>query len=328
MGTEESLFTILTYRHPDLINYYEIENNGLLGTFFENVKNDKLVPKTKGLNINISNDLDISKVGLYVLTFNSPNQFETLIKSMLEYDSDFITKTKKFLLDNSTDLSTTPRYVELCEEYGFERISVGENLGITRGRVFIAEHFDTTDLSTYFFYEDDMSFYPKEGEVCRNGFNRYVPNLFQKSLEIIKKENFDFLKLNFSEFYGSNDIQFAWYNTPQSFRETHWPEKPKLPVQGLDPNAPNTIFKNIKSHKGLPYAIGQTYLCNWPILLTKEGNYKCYLETKFASPFEQTLMSYAFQETIKGNINPGILLITPTEHHRFHHYAAELRKEC
>lgn len=328
MGTEESLFTILTYRHPDLINYYEIENNGLLGTFFENVKNDKLEIKNKGLNSNISNDLDTSKVGLYVITFNSPDQFETLVKSMLEYDSDFITKTKKFLLDNSTDLSTTPRYIELCEEYGFERISTGENLGITRGRVYIAEHFDTTDLSSYFFYEDDMSFYLKKGEVCRNGFNRYVPNLYQKSLEILKKENFDFLKLNFSEFYGSNDIQFAWYNTPQSFRETNWPEKPKLPVQGLDPNAPNTVFKNIKSHKGLPYASGEIYLCNWPILLSRKGNYKCYLETKFQSPFEQTLMSYAYQETIKGKINPGILLLTPTEHHRFHHYEANLRKEC
>jgi hypothetical protein len=328
MGTEESLFTILTYKHPDLINYYEIENNGLLGTFFENVKNDKLEVKNKGLIVNVPNNLDISKVGLYVITFNSPEQFETLVKSMLDYDSDFITKTKKFLLDNSTDVSTTPRYIELCEEYGFERISVGENLGITRGRVFIAEHFDTTDLSSYFFYEDDMNFYPKKGEVCSNGFNRYVPNLYQKSLEILKKENFDFLKLNFTEFYGSNDVQFSWYNTPQSFRETNWPEKPKLPVQGLDPNAPNTVFKNIKSHKGLPYASGEIYLCNWPILLSRKGNHKCYLETKFQSPFEQTLMSYAYQETIKGKINPGILLLTPTEHHRFHHYSPELRKEC
>jgi hypothetical protein len=328
MGTEESLFTILTYRHPDLINYYEIDNNGLLGTFFENVKNNKLEVKNKGLIVNVPNNLDISKVGLYVITFNSPEQFETLVKSMLDYDSDFITKTKKFLLDNSTDVSTTPRYIELCEEYGFERISVGENLGITRGRVFIAEHFDTTDLSSYFFYEDDMNFYPKKGEVCSNGFNRYVPNLYQKSLEILKKENFDFLKLNFTEFYGSNDVQFSWYNTPQSFRETNWPEKPKLPVQGLDPNAPNTVFKNIKSHKGLPYASGEIYLCNWPILLSRKGNHKCYLETKFQSPFEQTLMSYAYQETIKGKINPGILLLTPTEHHRFHHYSPELRKEC
>jgi hypothetical protein len=327
MGTEESIFTIMTYKHSDLINYFEIDGNGLMGKFFEDLKNNNLKVKSES-KISIENTLDTNKVGLYVITFNSPNQFETLIKSMLEYDKDFILKTTKFLLDNSTDESTTPRYKELCEEYGFERIGTGENLGITRGRVYISEHFDTTDLSCYYFYEDDMEFYSKKGEVCRNGFNRYVPNLYQKSLEILKKENFDFLKLNFTEFYGSNDVQWSWYNTPQSFRETNWPEKPKLPVQGLDPNAPNTVFKNIKSHKGLPYALGDVYLCNWPILLTKEGNYKCYLETKFQSPFEQTLMSYAYQETISGKINPGILLLTPTEHHRFHHYAAELRKEC
>ena len=39
-----------------------------------------------------------SDVGLYVITFNSPKQLETLIESMLEYDPSFITKTKKFLL--------------------------------------------------------------------------------------------------------------------------------------------------------------------------------------------------------------------------------------
>jgi hypothetical protein len=27
-------------------------------------------------------------------------------------------------------------------------------------------------------------------------------------------------------------------------------------------------------------------------------------------------------------LNPGILLMTPTEHNRFEHYDASLRKEC
>ena len=26
---------------------------------------------------------------------------------------------------------------------------------------------------------------------------------------------------------------------------------------------------------------GEIYLSNWPILMTKEGNYKCYIKTKF-----------------------------------------------
>ena len=147
-------------------------------------------------------------------------------------------------------------------------------------------------------------------------------------LQIIWNENFDFLKLNFSEFFGDNSTQWSWYNVPQNFREQHWPNNKKLPKIGLDPNAPRTQFKEIKSHKGVPYASGEIYLCNWPIILTKKGSYKCYLETKYASPFEQTLMSHNYQETIKGNLNPGILLMSPTEHNRFEHYDASLRKEC
>jgi hypothetical protein len=326
MGTEESLFTIMTYKYPNLITYSEIEGNGLMGKFFEDLKNMTVEVKSEVPKDVVVNNLDTSKVGLYVITFNSPNQFETLIKSMLEYDSDFITKPTKFLLDNSTDLSTTPRYIELCEKYGFEHIKK-DNIGIMGGRIFVAEHFNETDLDFYWFYEDDMNLYPKKGEVCRNGFPRYVDNLYKKSLEIIEKEKFDFLKVSFSEFYGSNDVQFSWYNVPQDFRQSHWPNNPKLPAQGLDPNAPRTKFKNIKIHKGLPYVNGEIYISNWPIVLNKDGNYKCYLETKWQFSYEQTTMSYVYQETIKGNINPGLLLLSPIEHDRVHHYDGSLRKE-
>ena len=325
MGTEESLFTILLYRHPYLINYFEINSDGLLFKFFEDVKNDNLIVKNKSKNpIKNYN----GGVGLYVITFNSPNQFETLVESMLSYDRNFIDKTEKFLLDNSTDLSTTPRYKELCERYGFEHIKKN-NLGITRGRVFVAEHFNKQeDLSLYYFFEDDFLFYTGKDITCKNGFIRKIDNLYQKSLEIIKKENFDFLKLNFTEFYGSHNKQWAWYNVSQEFREKNWPEKPTLPKHGLDPNSPNLKFKHIQSHEGLPYISGEIYLSNWPILMTKEGNYNCYIKTKFDWPHEQTLMSNCYQETIKGNIKPGLLLATPTEHHRFEFYEPSLRKEC
>jgi O-methyltransferase len=326
MGTEESLFTIMTHKYPNLITYSEIEGNGLMGKFFEDLKNDVVDVKSESSKLTVINNLDTSNVGLYVIAFNSPKQFEVLIQSMLDYDKNFIEKPRKFLLDNSTDLSTTPRYIELCEQYGFEHIKK-DNIGIVGGRVFVAEHFNETDLDCYFWFEDDMAFYPKKGEVCRNGFNRFVDNLYDKSLEILKKENFDFLKLNYSEFFGDNSTQWSWYNVPQSFREVHWPDNKKLPVQGLDPNAPATKFTSIKSYKGLSYVTGEVYLCNWPIVLTREGNYKCYLETQWAHPFEQTLMSYCFQETVKGNINPGLLLLTPTEHNRFDHYDGNLRKE-
>ncbi len=325
MGTEESVFSIMVYKYPELIDYFEINYDGLFGTFFENVKNDNLTIKTE--QVIRKKNVDLNKIGLYVITFNSPKQLRTLIQSMMDYDKEFITLTKKYLLDNSTDLTTTDEYLEICKEYNFEHIKK-DNIGITGGRQFIAEHFNDSDLEYMFFFEDDMFFYNGGETTCKNGFSRKTQNIFQKSLEIINKENFDFLKLNFTEFYGDNSTQWSWYNVPQNFRQTHWPLNPKLPEIGLDPNAPRTKFDFIKIHKGLPYTGGEVYLCNWPIVLSKEGNYKCYIETKFQHPFEQTLMSHCFQETIKGNIKPGLLLMTPTEHDRFEHYDSSLRKEC
>jgi len=327
MGTEESLFSILLYQNPDLFQYSLIDGNGLIYKFFEDLKNGNQTFLNKSKQPIPQKNIDITKVGLYVISFNSPNQFKTLVESMLNYDPDFIYKTKKFLLDNSTDLSTTPKYKELCDKYGFEHIKKN-NLGITRGRVFIAEHFDNTDLSCYYFYEDDMGFYNGKDLTCKNGFIRRVDKLYSKTLEIIKKENFDYIKLNFTEFFGSHDKQWSWYNVSNEFRQKHWPNNPKLPVQGLNPNSPNLEFKHIQSHKGLPYVSGEIYLSNWPILMTKEGNYKCYIKTKFDWPHEQTIMSYVYQETVKGNIKPGLLLSTPTEHFRFEFYSAGLRKEC
>jgi hypothetical protein len=325
MGTEESIFSIMCYRHSDMINYFEIESNGLMGKFFEDLKNDDLKVKSENTK-KVSNTLDTNKVGLYVITFNSPNQFRTLIDSMLSYDNNYLLKTKKFLLDNSTDLSTTEEYAELCQEYNFEHIKK-DNLGICGGRQWIAEHFDTTDLDYYLFFEDDMFFYPNEGTVCRNGFNRYVSSLYTKSLEIIKKENFDFLKLNYSEFFGDNGTQWSWYNVPQHIREEFWPGKQRLPEQGLDPNAPKTKFDSVLSHGGIPYASGEIYYCNWPQIVSRVGNKKMFLDTSWAHPFEQTWMSHMYQLTKKGELNPGLLLMTPTEHDRFEHYNRELRKE-
>ena len=326
MGTEESIFSIMVYKYPKLINYFDIESNGLLGTFFENAKNETLEIKNK-LPLNLTNDFDINKTSLYVIGFNSPKQLETLIASMLSYDSDFITKPKKYLLNNSTNHDTDKQYEKLCKEHNFEIIWPNENLGICGGRQFIAEHFEKSDSDYMFFFEDDMFFYPKEGEVCKNGFNRYVKNLYQKSLSIIKNYNFDFLKLNYTEFFGDNGTQWSWYNVPQSFREKQWPEKCKLPEFGTDPNSPKTKFTSITSYDGIPFTTGEIFYCNWPQVVSKVGNKKMFLETTWAHPYEQTWMSHMFQETIKGNLNPGLLLLTPTEHNRFDHYDGKLRKE-
>ena len=321
MGTEESIFSIMAHKYPNKVDSFPIESNGLIGKFFEDVKNDKLPMDEKR-----KKELNIQNTALYVITFNSPKQFETLIESMLSYDKDFIDKPKKFLLDNSSDLSTTPKYAELCEKYGFEHIKK-DNLGICGGRQFIAEHFDQTNLDFYFFFEDDMFLNPNKEQKCKNGFPVYVESLYEKSLKITKENNYDFLKLSFTEFYGDNGVQFSWYNVPQNFRIQNWPEKPNLPKMGLDPDAPKTKFKNIKSFKGLPYVDGEVYYCNWPQVVSKHGNVKMFLETKWNRPFENTQMSHIYQETIKGKINPALLLLSPISHNRFDHYPSGLRKE-
>jgi O-methyltransferase len=336
MGTEESIFSILIYRHSNLTSYFELESTGLINKFFEELKNDNVVINKISNNVvelsnssydnNTITNTPSENVGVYVIGFNSPKQFETLITSMLEYDKNFIEKPRKILLDNSTDLSTTPKYSELCSKYGFEHIKK-DNLGICGGRQWIAEHFDKSNLEYMYFFEDDMFFYPKKGEVCRNGFNRMVDDLYYKSINIAKIENFDYLKLNFSEFFGDNSTQWSWYNVPQVVRDEFWPEYSKLPEQGTDPNAPRVKYDSVKIHEGVPYVTGEIYYCNWPQLVSKSGSRKMFLNTTWAHPYEQTWMSFMFQEVKKNNLNFGLLLLTPTEHDRFDHYSRELRKE-
>lgn len=328
MGTEESIFSIMVYKHPDLISYSMIEGNGLVSKFFEDLKNNPFKPKTysepkKEL---IKTNLDFSKVGLYVLTFNSPKQFETLCKSFELYDRDYLDKPKKFLLNNSTDDSTNKEYTELCEKYGFKQIKKG-NLGICGGRQFIAEHFyKYSSLDYCMFFEDDMFFYVGDDNTCRNGFIRKVDNLYKKTLAIANNESFDFLKYNFSEFFGDNSTQWAWYNIPDKVRKKKFKEHP-IRDEKTHNNPPKLIFKNIKSYQGLPYATGEIYYCNWPQIVSREGNKKMFIKTKWAYPYEQTWMSHIYQETVKGKIKPGILLATPTEHDRFDHYSKEERRE-
>ena len=145
-------------------------------------------------------------------------------------------------------------------------------------------------------------------------------------MDIIWKENFDFLKWNFSEFFGDNIKQWSWHNVPAGTRAQLFPEKP-VKISDDQNAAPFLNFKNIKSNRGVPYATGEIYYCNWPQVVSREGNKKMFLTIKWGNPFEQTWMSYIYQETLKGNITPGILLATPTEHNRFDFYEGYERKE-
>jgi hypothetical protein len=246
---------------------------------------------------------------------------------MNEYDPDLLAKTTKFLLDNSTDTSTFDSYAALCKEHNFEHIKK-DNIGISGGRQFIAEHFHKTDLDYMMFFEDDMFLYPHPGKVCKNGFNRYVEKFYSKIIKIMTKESYDFLKFSYTEFYGDNSTQWSWYNVPQVKREELWPQYCKLPEMGIDPNSPKTVFNNIGNMEGLGYIDGEIYYCNWPQIVSKGGNKKMFLDTKFQHPFEQTLMSHMYQMTNRKELRSAILLATPIEHDRFVHYDSNLRKEC
>ena len=325
MGTEESIFTIMTYKYPEYIQYFEIEMNGLLGTFFENLKNETLEAKQEKTDVIKQNLHNRNNVALYVLTFNSPNQFEKLCISFEQYDRNFLDVPKKYLLNNSLDRSTDFAYSVLCDKYGFEEIKK-DNLGICGVRQFIAEHSDENGFDYHFFFEDDMFFYLGQDEFCRNGFRRKIKDFYNIMMDIVWNENFDYLKWNFSEFFGDNSKQWAWHNVPAGVRAQLFPEKPVKTSSDVN-GAPFLNFKNIKSYRQVPYTTGEIYYCNWPQVVSKEGNRKMFLDTKWGHPFEQTWMSFIYQETLKGNINPAILLATPTEHDRFEFYPAEDRRE-
>lgn len=315
MGTEESLFSIMVYKYPDLFSYSKIESNGLMSYFFEKVKNDEVIFE----NIKGKAPVDYKRVSLYVITYNSPTQFETLCKSFEQYDQHYLDLPKKVLLNNSIDRTTDTKYKELCEKYGFEEIKK-DNIGICGGRQFVAEHFDADTSTDYcLFFEDDMFFYNGNETVCRNGFVRKVSGLYKKSLEIAHKEDFDYLKMNFTEFYGDNTRQWSWYNVPQHVKDELFSDSKT--------EAPFLKYSNIKSYRGIPYATGDVYYCNWPQIVSKKGNKKMFLDTKWDHPYEQTWMSHIYQETVKGNIETGILLLTPTEHDRFDFYPKEERRE-
>lgn len=321
MGTEESIFTIIAHKYPDIIDRVMINYDGLLGTFFENLKNNSVdVIGTRRIR-----NINEVKTNLYVITFNSPRQFRTLCERYSK-EEGFFTHANKYVLDNSTNLETTEAYVNICQEYNFTHIKK-DNLGICGGRQFVAEHFEESGADYCIFLEDDMFINNESIGTCPNGFQTYISNLYEKVHRICEERGYDFLKFSFTEFYGDNKTQWAWYNIPQDYRLLNFPERPYLPAQGLDPFSPKTKFNNIHTIDNLPYADGEVYYCNWPQIVSKEGNKKMFLTEKWSHPFEQTWMSYIYQQTKIGVIKSAILLASPITHNRFDHYDGNARKE-
>jgi O-methyltransferase len=330
-GTEESIFSIMSKLSPENYKRYSLDSNGLVVKFTQAlqdgpVKLEECVAK-KPKFTSLTHDISKVKTNLYFLTFNFPEQLETTIKSLQKHEGFLSHPTQKILIDNSTNDEAREGNRIICEEYGFEHIIMNKNTGICGGRQFAAEHFDGSDSDFYLFFEDDMTISDPEEGTCRNGFQKYVPDLYKKLHQIMIKEKFDFLKLSYTEVYMDNNIQVSWYNVPQAVRNENWPEYNKLPTTGLDPNCPRTKFKTVEVLNGLSYASGEIYYANWPQIVSKEGNKKMFIDTTWAHPFEQTWMSHIFQETRNGNINPAVLLASTVTHDRFKHYQPEDRVE-
>jgi hypothetical protein len=310
MGTEESIFTIMSYLDKKSFRCEMIGGDGLISTFFENIKENKLQKIDQKQTIHTNKNIE-----LYINTFNSPSQLKMVIDSFNKYDNNFIKSTKKYLINNSTDDRYTDQYIKICSEYNFIEIKKG-NIGICGSRQLAAEMFEENKSQYMLFFEDDMLL-DYEGS-CSFGFKKHIKNLFKNIVLIMNQENYDFLKLSFSEFYGHNGQQWSWHNVPQHKRIEYF---------GNINNKPSTLFKCIKSKNGIPYAEGEVYYSNWPHIINQEGNKKMFLDTRWKNPFEQTWMSHIYTLTKQSMISPAVLLSSPITHNRIHFYESSERKE-
>lgn len=311
MGTEESIFTIMTYLNPQLYQYEMINEDGLISTFFEKLKtHDTSMHKILKNKKHTNNDTI-----LYINAFNSPEQLQMVLDSFEKYDNNFLHKTKKYLINNSTKSTLFEEYDKICDKYNFQQIKKG-NLGVCRARQFAAEHFDSLGSKYMFFFEDDMLL--DFNGFCNFGFSKYIKNLYYTLISIMDNENYDFIKFSFSEFYGHNGLQWSWHNVP---------EPKKIEYFGNIKEKPLTKFKNIKTLNGVPYADGEIYYSNWPHIIGQDGNKKLFLDTKWSNPFEQTWMSHIYTLTKENKVFPAILLSSPITHNRVHFYEASERKE-
>jgi len=226
MGTEESIFAIMAYKEPHIYNRYSLDSNGLIVKFIESLDGEDTLlepipePVVKKQQLSVSNhNLSKVKTNSYILTFNFPDQLMHTINSMKKVP-EWLERPHLVLIDNSTDKNAMVKNAEIAEEYKMEYIPMDRNTGICGGRQKAAEHFHESDADYMFFFEDDMTINSEEygGEFCRNGFRKYVPNLYVILHKIIMKENFDFLKASFTEVYFDNDKALPWYNVPQNIR--------------------------------------------------------------------------------------------------------------
>jgi hypothetical protein len=328
MGTEESVFSLITYLHPKLVNIEMINGDGFISTFFERVKQSPLPKRDlsiakngvpEGLEYYQSEDeVKMNREGkgtnLYITCFNYPQQFQLLLDTIQESNPELLSDTNKYLIDNSVDRTTKTKFNQIAKKYGFTVIREG-NLGVCGARQWAAKHFHESGAKYIVWFEDDMLM-EKENKICKNGLVMHCDNWLDKCIKIVEEEKLDFVKISFSEFFGDHHKQWSWHNVPQNIKNKYFPD-----------GACRMRWKESGCIDGLSYLVGEVYYSNWPSVMTRAGNYKIFLETVYANVFEQTWMSHCFQLSKKGRIRSGVLMASLVNHNRVFHYPREIRKE-
>ena len=133
--------------------------------------------------------------------------------------------------------------------------------------------------------------------------------------------------MSFSEFHGSNGQQWAWHNVSEERRRHLWPDYPRRSTGLALEDMPPTRFERREHLDGLPYAVGEVFYCNWPQLVSRTGNQKLFLETRFDRPNESLWMAHVYECSRRGQIRSGVLLKSPIEHRRAFFYKADERLE-
>ena len=262
------------------------------------------------------NNKNIVPVALYVISYNAPKQFKLLLDSIEKAEPQLLNICDKYLLNNTTEPEFMEDYSKLCKQHNFTEIKKG-NLGITGGRVYCAKHFDASNNDYMLWFEDDMLLHTKNKK-CRNKMYTKVPNFLMKSIDIMKKENLDYLKLSYTEYYMDNDVNCSWYNCTPKERQELFPENANVPIRRK--HVPKTIvFKN-DSLNGVDYSVGEYYYANWPHLISKRGNKIIFIDNNLTKIIEHRLMVLVQQLVRAKKLRVGILLASLVNHHREYNY--------
>ena len=302
MGTEESIFTLISYRYPHLCNLKTIEANGLVYKFFEDLCATPAPPVTA------------EKFAFYALTYNLPKQFEKWAESFVStYPKEF-QAAKKYVINNSNDPAVRDEYAALFDKYGFTEFKF-DNIGINDGRFQAARHFHESGHEYMVFFEDDMLLAGAGMPACKNGFGRWFDNVFEIAADIMAHDDLDYLKLSFSEFYGDNHTNWAWHNLAEDKKAAYFPRR----SDAVDHK--RTRIDYTGALKGIPYTVGEFHYCNWPIMFNKRGNKTVFIDTTWEFNYEQTWMAHTMiLMREKKSIKAGCLLGSIIHHDREFHY--------